>query len=44
VDAEEGDVVARLNRGGIIDEVEFSLNPQSPLQRVQDGNTSDQEQ
>ena len=44
VDASEGEVVARLNRGGIIDEVEFSLNPRSPLQRVQDTNGSDQEQ
>jgi hypothetical protein len=43
VDASAGEVVARLNRGGIVDEVEFSLNPQSPLQRVQDDNASSQE-
>ena len=44
VDASEGEVVARLNRGGIIDEVEFSLNPQSPLQRVQGENAPDPEE
>ncbi len=43
VDASEGTVVARLNRGGIVDEVELSLNSQSPLQQVPGERASDPE-
>lgn len=42
VDASEGRVVARLNRGGIVDTVELSLNAQSPLQRTQGGTQQNQ--
>lgn len=37
VDASEGRVVARLNRGGIVDTVELRLNAQSPLQERENG-------
>ncbi|MFP4228544.1 MAG: hypothetical protein ACLFTE_06930 [Salinivenus sp.] len=40
VDASEGRVVARLNRGGIVDTVELRVNAQSPLQKTQNGDAS----
>lgn len=46
VDPSEGRVVARLNRGGIIDQVERTLGAESPLRQVQggDGTSSDEQQ
>ncbi len=37
VDPAGGRVVARLNRGGIVDRVERTLNPESPLRQIRDG-------
>ena len=46
VDPTEGRVVARLNRGGVIDRVERTLGTESPLQQVggDDGAASDENQ
>lgn len=46
VDPTEGRVVARLNRGGIVERVERTLSSESPLQQIRggDGPTSDGQQ
>lgn len=40
VDASEGRVVARLNKGGVVDRIELTLDSESPLQRIPDGDES----
>ncbi len=46
VNPTEGRVVARLNRGGIVEQVERTLETESPLQRVREasGDASDEQQ